>query len=249
MNRFLATIRFLTILPLPGTAGTGEFDLAGSLPFFPAVGLLLGGLAAALGWGLLQIFPPLLVCALLVVIFIAFSGGLHIDGLSDTADGLLSSRSRERMLEIMRDSHVGALGVVAIAGVLLVKFAALASLRDADLLRAAFLTPLAGRCAMVWQITLLPYVREKGLGAVFSRSRSYAAAVWSGIMLVLIGWLVLGGIGFLIGSLGLALTLLLAVWFHRKIGGATGDTYGATCEIAELAPALVLAALHFPGPR
>lgn len=242
MKSFFASIRFLTILPVPGAWGAAEADLAGSLPFFPVVGLLLGAMAAGLAWGLAFVFPPLVVSALLVVALIAFSGGLHMDGLSDSLDGLMSARSRERILEIMRDSRIGAMGAIGIVCVMLVKFTALASLRDATLLRAAFLTPIAGRCAMVIQITILPYVRANGLGAVFSRARSRGAALWAGAVLIAAGWLLAGYAGLAIAALGLVMTLGLAAWFYRKIGGATGDTFGATCEIVELAPALVLAA-------
>lgn len=242
MNRFLATVRFLTILPVPGSWGTGEADLAGSLPFFPIVGLLLGLLSSICAWALMAVFSPAVTSALLVVLLIAFSGGLHMDGLSDSADGMLSARSGERILEIMKDSHIGAMGVIAIVAVMLVKFATLASLSRTDLVRAAFLIPVAGRCAMVLQITLLPYVRAQGLGSVFTRSKSYPAAIWAGVVILCTGWLVAGSIGLLIGCLSFATTGILAFLFYRKIGGATGDTYGATCEIAELAPALVLAA-------
>ena len=249
MNRLLATVRFLTILPIPGARGTAEADLAGSLPFFPVVGLLLGAVAAALAWGLSLVFPPMVTCALLVVALVAFSGGLHMDGLSDTADGLLSARPRERMLEIMRDSHIGAMGVITMVSLFLVKFAALASLGRADLLRAAFLMPVAGRCAMVFQIALLPYVRTQGLGAVFSESGSHATTAWSGVLLILTDWFFAGNSGLLIAALSLAMTLGLAVVFDSKLGGATGDTFGATCEVVELAPPLLLAALPVFGVK
>ena len=119
MKRFLAAIRFLTILPLPGEWGAAESDLADSVPFFPVVGLLLGGLAAAIAWGMARIAPPMVAAAVIVVAMLSFSGCLHLDGLSDTADGFLSSRNRQRMLEIMKDSHAGAMGVIAVACVLL----------------------------------------------------------------------------------------------------------------------------------
>lgn len=121
-----------------------------------------------LAWGA----PPLVSAAVLVVVLAGFSGCLHLDGLADTAEGLLSSRSRERMLEIMQDSHIGVMGVVAIAGVWLLKFAALASVTAQELWAAALLMPVAGRCAMVVQLAILPYARATGLASVFyGRSR------------------------------------------------------------------------------
>src|ERR1035437_4679543 len=149
MRRFLAAIRFLTVLPVAGTLGTRPEDLAGSVPFFPLVGLLRGAAAGLVAWALAAVVSPMLAAAGLVVIMLAFSGALHMDGLSDSADGMLSSRPRERILEIMKDSHVGAMGVIAIVCMLLVKFAALASVPSASLWAAALLMPLPGRCAIV----------------------------------------------------------------------------------------------------
>jgi adenosylcobinamide-GDP ribazoletransferase len=176
-----------------------------------------------------------------VVLLLTFSGGLHVDGLADTADGVLSARPRERVLEIMEDSHVGAFGVVAIVCVLLVKFASLASLPPANLWRAAFLMPLAGRCALVVHMALLQYVRPGGLGSVFFRTRPVVAAVGAVTVLVLGSWAVVGAGTFVVAGASVVVTVGLAAYFHYRLGGATGDTLGATCEIVEMVPALALA--------
>jgi len=129
VKRFLAALRFLTIFPVPGPWGSAEEDLARSVPCFPLVGLLLGCLGAAMAWVLGRFHVPAMLAALaLVVLLLGFSGCLHLDGLSDSADGLFSSRSRDRMLEIMKDSHVGPMGLVAVLVILLAKFSALASM-------------------------------------------------------------------------------------------------------------------------
>ena len=169
MKPLFAAIRFLTILPIPGDWGTAEEDLARSVPWFPVIGLLLGAIAAAAAWGLSFVAPPMVTAAVVVVLLLSFSGCLHADGLADSADGMLSSRPRERILEIMKDSHTGAMGVIAIACVLLLKFAALASLPAERLWPAVLLMPLAGRCAIVVQMSLLPYARPDGLANVFYR--------------------------------------------------------------------------------
>ncbi len=242
MNSLLAAFRFLTVFPVPGRRGTGPADLAGSVPYFPLVGLLLGGLGAGLAVGLSYAAPPLLAAALLVVAFVAFSGGLHTDGLSDTADGFLGSRVRERTLEIMKDSHVGAMGVLGIACVVLVKWAALASVPGRDLWRVALLIPLAGRAVMVLHLATLPYARPAGLGAIFYGRRHRADAAWAVLVLLLIGGLVLGVRGVAVGIASVAVALGMAVVCSRRIGGVTGDTLGALCEITETVPAVVLAA-------
>ena len=241
MNPLLAAIRFLTIVPIPGHRGTAEADLARSVPYFPVVGLALGGLAAVVAWGLSLATPPLVAAAAVVLLLMVFSGCLHLDGLSDTADGFLSSRSRERTLEIMKDSHVGAMGVIAIVGVLLLKFAALASIPPARLWPAVLLMPLAGRAAIVVHLAVLPYARPDGLGSVFYQRRAGPAAVSSALLLAVVMLSVLGVRGLSLWAVWFGVTLGLAGYVRRKIGGTTGDTPGAVCEIIEVRPAVAIA--------
>ncbi len=241
MKPLLAAIRFLTILPIPGDWGTSEADLARSVPFFSVVGLALGGLAAVAAWGLSLVTPPLLAAAAIVLLLMAFSGCLHLDGLSDTADGFLSSRPRERILEIMKDSHAGAMGVTAIVGVLLAKFAALASIPPARLWPVVLLMPLAGRAAIVVHLAVLPYARPTGLLSVFYQHRAWPAAIFSALLLAAAAWFVLNVKGLSIWVLWLVVTLALAAYVRRKIGGTTGDTLGAVCEIMEVLPAVAIA--------
>ncbi len=241
MKRFLAALRFLTVFPIPGPWGHAQEDLAGSVPCFPLVGLLLGAGAGALALGLSRVLSPPPACVLVVIALLAASGGLHMDGLSDTADGFFSARRRERMLEIMRDSHIGAMGVMAIVCVLLLKVAALASIPQRTMWRAVFLMPVAGRCALVVSMAVLPYARtEGGLAAVFYTKRPRLTALWAAGVLAGAGGLILGVAGLVAAVASLAIVLLFAVYTVRKIGGATGDTLGAACEIAEIVPALTL---------
>ena len=134
----------------------------------------------------------MVAAAVIVVAMLSFSGCLHLDGLSDTADGLLSSRNRQRMLEIMKDSHVGAMGVIAVACVLLLKFASLASLEPARLWPAALLMPLAGRAAICVHLALLRPARPEGLGAVFCKRRRIGAALLAIALLAATGWAAMG---------------------------------------------------------
>ncbi len=240
MKPLLAAWRFLTVVPLPGNWGMAEADLARSVPWFPLIGLLLGAAAAALACGLALLAPPLVVAAAMVIILLSFSGGLHLDGLADTADGFFSSRSREQILEIMKDSHIGAMGVIAMVCVLLAKFAALASLPAARLWPAALLMPLAGRSALVIHMALLPYARPSGLGAIFYRRKPRWAALGAAGVLAAAAWGVLGAGGLGIWAACMAVVLILSAYVYRKIGGATGDTLGAICEVVEVVPALVL---------
>ena len=216
------------------------------MPFFPVVGLLIGALAAAFVLGVSYILPALPGVVLIVIALAAVSGGLHLDGLSDTADGFFSARGRERVLEIMKDSHVGVMGVIAIVAVLSLKIAALASVPAPMLWRAVLLTPLAGRCSLPIMMALLPYARpEGGLGAAFCKRRSVLSAIWAVLVLGLAGYLLLHWAGLIAATVTVAVVLIFAAHCYRKIGGATGDTLGAACEISELVPALTVAAwLH-----
>ena len=180
---------------------------------------------------------------------ISFSGCLHLDGLSDTADGFLSSRTRERILEILKDSHVGAMGMIAVVCVLLAKFAALASIEPSLVWAAALLMPLCGRCAMVVFMALLPYVRPSGLGTIFYRTAVWPSALWAALLSAAVAWTVLRTAGVAIWGVSMMVAMLLAVYSYRKIGGATGDTFGAVCEIVEVVPALVLSVWPWESVR
>ena len=242
LGRFAAAFRFLTIIPLPGSLGTTEEELAGATPFFPVVGLLLGCIAVPVAWCLNLLLPPLVTAVSATVVLLAFSGGLHLDGLADTADGFFSSRPRERILEIMRDSATGAMGVIALILLLLLKVTCLASL-STNLLPVIFLMPLAGRSAILLMMALLPYARPQGgLASLFYSRRSKMVALWALGFFAVVAWQVAGVQG---GAAVLAVVILVALfgWFCRvKIGGATGDTLGAACELAEAVVALVFVA-------
>lgn len=246
MRPLLAAIRFLTVLPIPGNYATGEEELARSLAFFPVVGLLIGGAAAALAYGLGFVAPPPVAAALVVVFLLKVSRGLHLDGLADTMDAFMSSRDRERMLAIMKDTHVGAMGVIAIASVLLLKTLSLASLEGGAFWRGALLAPVAGRAALVFGMALLPYVRPQGgLGTVFYQGRPRVAGLAALVLLLAAGWLAAGLAGVFAALFSMAGVALFAGYCHAKIGGATGDTLGASCEMAETWTLLFMSAWFY----
>ncbi len=243
VRSFFAALRFLTLIPITkGAELDGEY-FKQSLFYFPLIGLIIGAVCSVLTMGF-QLFFPQPVVACFVVTFLAFiSGCLHLDGLSDSGDGLLSSRPRDRSMEIMKDSRVGAMGVIVTIVVLLAKFSALMSIDKNLLPLAVFFMPLAGRIVILCTMALLPYAREEGgLGTLF-----YSAAVRGyalfGITLLftllalfaLQRWLVVV----------VVLVVIFAtfnMWCKNKLGGATGDTLGANCELAEAGVAIAFAA-------
>lgn len=245
MKRFLAALQFLTIIPLPGSFNPDGRALGGSLPFFPIIGLMIGGAAALADWVLGHFLPTGVTSVLTVILLIAVSGGLHMDGLADTADGFFSSRPRERILEIMRDSRTGPMGVVAIVSVVALKIAIFASIEGPWRWWVLLMTPIAGRSALLVQLAILPYVRpEGGLAGIFHANRSKGHALWALLFLLAAGGLT-GGFpaGLIAGGAAFFAALLFAAYSYRQIGGLTGDTLGSACELAELCPALAAAAM------
>lgn len=237
-----AAFRFLTIIPMPGTFGTDYDDLKGALPFFPVVGIVLGLISGAAAWVSWQFLPPPVAAVTVTFVLLSFSGALHLDGLADSADGFFSSRERNRMLEIMRDSRIGVMGVIAVVMILLLKVSVLSGLERDDAVRAVLVMPVAGRAALVMMIYFLPYVRkEGGLGSPFYSGRA-GWSLWLALVLLFVAGLAAMGIKGLV-----AVTVVMIVVFLfsrlclRKIGGATGDTLGASCELAEtVVPFLML---------
>jgi adenosylcobinamide-GDP ribazoletransferase len=242
MKRLLAAIQFLTILPLPRGLSPDERALGGALPFFPLVGLGIGIAVACLDRAAGLLLPAGVTSVLAVIALLAASGGLHLDGLADTADGLLSSRPRERMLEIMRDSRTGPMGVAAVVCLIVLKVSLLAAVPAAARFWVLVLTPLAGRSALLVHMALLPYLRREGLARLFHANRSSGQALWAAAFTAALGFLAGGIPGLVAGGVSLLLALLFSAYIRQRLGGLTGDTLGACCEWTELAPALVAAA-------
>jgi adenosylcobinamide-GDP ribazoletransferase len=239
MRRLAAAITMLTILPIPGFSAA-EADLERSKPFFPVVGLIVGGIAYAAALLLNNYASQTVAAVMLVILLTAFSKGFHLDGLADSADGFMSSRSKEKMLEIMRDSRIGAMGVFAILAVLGLKTAALVSLPPAMLPSAVLLAALSGRCSIVIYIYFSRYARETGLGLVMFKRQSLLTCLWSlAVMTAAAYWLF--GVNGLYASAGIL--IFICTWrsyVNSKIGGATGDTIGAAEEISEMLIPLIL---------
>lgn len=245
MKSLLAAVKFLTSVPVPWSWTGGERGLSRSVFWFPVVGLVAGGVLGGLCLGLERILPALPLSAVLVALMAGVSGGLHLDGLSDTADGLLSSRPRERALEIMKDSHVGAMGVIAIVMVVLLKFSLLASVPAASRWWLVLLAVFLGRCSFPLAMTLLRYARpEGGLATVFAATLErplirWTTLTWTVAVALGAGYLIGDWTGLAAGAAAIAVSLLLVGYTRYRLGGYTGDTLGAGCELVELVPFLV----------
>ncbi len=248
-SAFFTAIRFLTVIPVGWRAEQDGELFPTSIFYFPLVGLAIGGGAAILA-RLTALVLPVQVVAFLVVLYLAaISGFLHLDGLADSGDGLLSARPREQSLAIMKDSRSGAMGVVTLILVLLGKYAALSSLSPATMTGAVLLMPVAGRCAILLAMAIERYARpEGGIGGLFYSRNTRWAAVLGGGVLACASAAVVGGRGMLLICVVTLLTVVAFCRFCRaRIGGATGDTLGATCELIELATAIALAGFFQHG--
>lgn len=245
LKSLFAAFGFLTVLPIPAAWRDSADDLGRSAPFFALVGLAAGVFAAAVDLATGKILPSLPSAVLTAAALLAVSGALHLDGLADTADGFFSSRPRERILEIMRDSRIGTMGVAAIVIVLLLKVSALAALPGESRFSVILLMPLAGRVAPVLMMASAPYARADGLGAVFGKRRLWAGATVCLAALFGCGYVFLGAAGLAAAAATVVITMVFTLYCRAKIGGWTGDTAGAACELAELVPALAaLAAME-----
>ncbi|WGL62879.1 adenosylcobinamide-GDP ribazoletransferase [Pseudomonas sp. CW003PS] len=240
MTPLLIALQFLTRLPvsLPGIP-TPE-QVGRSLLWYPLVGLLLGLLL----WGahlLLGQTPAVLQAAIILALWVGLSGGLHLDGLADTADAWVGGfADRERTLAIMKDPRSGPIAVVVLVLLLLLKFAALFTLLQAGQGIYLLLLPWLGRSLLPLLLATTPYVRVGGLGQALVDHLPRGQLPWV-LGVHLLGMLLFGWMGLL----ALATALLLFIWLRRallrRLGGTTGDTAGALVELGECGVLLALA--------
>lgn len=234
-------LQFLSSLPirLPGMPTPQESGR--SLLFYPLVGLLFGLLLIGLN-ALLGAAPPMLHAALLLSAWVVLSGGLHLDGLADSADAWLGGfGDRERTLTIMKDPRSGPIAVVTLVLVLLLKFCALLALIESHHSAGLLLAPVIGRSAMLALFLNTRYVRAGGLGQALADHLPRRLGLQV-LLLSAAGCVLLAGVS------GLIALLVAAVGFYwlrhlmlRRLGGTTGDTAGAMLELLEMSVLVVLA--------
>lgn len=242
-----AAVAFYTCLPVPA-AWTLEFR--GSARFAPLVGLLIGGILGLVDAGLSLLgMPALTRSAIVIVSGIAVTGGLHLDGAMDAADGLAVT-DPQRRLEVMADSVTGAFGAMAAVALVVLKTAALSELNQD---RWLILMGVAGwgRWGQLVAIARYPYLKAAGKGA-FHKDTTYKPLDFLPGVLLLLGlsglqvildrdrWLV--AMGMALG--GSATAILTGAWFNGRLGGHTGDTYGAVVEWTEAIVLCLLTALE-----
>lgn len=247
MASLVLALRFLTIVPVPGHESTGPGALGRAAWWFPPVGLALGLVLVGADRALLLVFPPLLAAMLVVILWKALTGGLHLDGLADCLDGL-AGRDPAHRVAIMRDSRIGVFGATGLVLCCLLAVSALAALSPSLRLRLLVLAPVIGRVAPVlagaW---VAPATPGQGLGAAFVAGLPrWAGLVHGAAVGALAAWL-LGTWGVAVAAAGWSVALLAGTLVARRLGGLTGDVLGAVVEIAELGALLAAAAAAHRG--
>jgi adenosylcobinamide-GDP ribazoletransferase len=231
---FLIAVAFLTRLPVPRKLQTAPDVLAKSAVFFPLVGLLVSAGAMILNHVFSRYVAHDVVVVLILIFLVAITGGLHEDALADAADGFGGGWGKDQILSIMRDSRVGSFGALAIMLGLLARFVFMANLPTARF--DGYL--LAGQVTSRWTALplafFLPSAREQsGLGASVAGKVTAFSLVTGTVLTVAIVGAALGKQTFFVLLAAVAITALSGMYYHRRIGGVTGDCLGATNQIAE----------------
>lgn len=234
MRGFFTALHFLTRLKIHNKIIFVQEDYQKSTAFFPLVGLIIGILLLILAYFSEFIMQPFTTAVFLILFEAFLTGGLHLDGFMDSCDGLLSGRERSKMLEIMKDSRVGAMGVLSVIGLLLLKAVLLTELPRSLLFSVILVMPMLGRMAMVYAIAGFSYARNEGLGSVFHGTAS-TKMLWPFLYSLLI-FLFIIPYGYLYLSLPMLAicTYFLARRINTVLGGFTGDIYGMLNEISEV---------------
>lgn len=199
--------------------------------------------------GLSRFFPSSLSNVFLIVAFGAFTRGLHLDGVADSADGLWGGSDRQRRLAIMKDSRVGAFGALALLGVVLTKLRALDVLQSDGRSSALLLCPMYGRWACVVMAGLAVPAREEGLGATFVRGVQLRELGFASTFTLLAGLYVVGIVSVVLFGVLAGLAVAVTRYCARRLGGVTGDTLGAVGELVETAAFCLFVALVNGGGR
>ena len=232
MTAFWIAMQFLTVFPVQLKQIPSPQQNAQSLLFYPLIGMLIGLVLFAIALTLVKL-PIILLSTLLLVVWIWITGGLHLDGLADTADAWVGGfGDPEKTLRIMKDPSSGPIGVLSLLIVCVLKWSALYVLLDQQQLWLLILVPMLARLSPLILFLTTPYVRAKGLGTAMSqyipRKLSYVIVA---VVFGLCGFMGLWGLLLVIFS---TMTLwYLRAKFIRRIGGITGDTIGATIEWVE----------------
>lgn len=234
MTNFLLALQFLTIIPVK-IKNADENKMSWSLVYFPVVGLLLGLILTGINNSLLFLkFEQFISNIILIVSLIILTGGLHLDGLADTFDAFLSGRTKDEMLKIMRDSHIGVMGVLSLICILFLKIAFLSSISTPLKIITLLLMCTLSRWSLVLSMFLFPYARQEGKAKIFMQGinlKIFSLATIINVVIVILMWQLKGLLIFGITAIS---AFIIGKFISDKINGLTGDTLGTINELIEV---------------
>lgn len=243
MLLYITAMQFLTIIPLPFNLEWRKDDLGRSLALFPLAGLTIGALLAGLNWLIAPFLARPLTDALLITALAAITGALHMDGLADVCDGIAARGSRERFLAVMKDSNVGAIGVVGLVLGVLLKWQALVAIPVELKWHALLFFPTISRYCQVQTIANGRSARQDGLGSAFIAGAGIGQLLVAALATSAIAWFLFDVNGIIVLASVMVTAWLIRAWFNRKLGGITGDVIGCINELVEILALILISSL------
>ncbi|MBI9106759.1 MAG: adenosylcobinamide-GDP ribazoletransferase [Spirochaetales bacterium] len=238
--KLLYAIRFLTIIPIPYRQDEDMASVARATIFFPAVGLIIGGLLYGASLLSVKFFIPEVSSALILLIWVVITGGLHLDGLADLADGLGGGKTRTEKLSIMKDSRTGAFGAIALIIQLLLKWTLILQFIKDGASFSLLLIPMGARWITMNFILIFPSARKDGMGSFFKEYSRVREPLLAGFFTLAAAFLI-GGLPGIFACLAALLLLSIATLvISRILEGLTGDVYGSLIETGEVLIMLLL---------
>lgn len=229
INGLILSLQFFTRIPINKEIDFNKENIKYSIFFLPLVGIIIGGLGGVV-YALLAPHNLILASFITLLTSIVITGGLHLDGLADTFDGFLANREKEETLEIMKDSRIGAFGVLSMLLLIMLKFILILSIDNLPLILALSLAN--SRLVSAWLIAVKKNAKPSGLGKLFTSSDPKRLVLISGIIYIVV--LVILDVRYLIPlTLNFLVGQYMAYISYKKIGGLTGDVSGCIIEIGE----------------
>lgn len=233
-------LQFLTRIPIPVKIDFNERQFVSGLIYAPLVGLIMGIILSGFFFITEMLGFRIISVVTVITVEIILSGGLHLDGLADSADGLFSNQPKKRILEIMRDSQIGTNGTLALIMVILLKIVLLLSISDVFIFHVIILMPVLSRMTISWTGFLSPYARDgvNGMGKSIAEYTGIKEIIISTLFALIIAIAVFYNYYLFIPLFLIIISILFTVIFisysKKKIGGTTGDIIGAVIELNEV---------------
>ncbi|OGF44641.1 MAG: cobalamin 5'-phosphate synthase [Candidatus Firestonebacteria bacterium RIFOXYC2_FULL_39_67] len=239
MKSFLIALQFLTNIPFK-IKNIKQNELPGSVTYYPLVGLIIGALLALSYFVFSKIFVFLLPSVLVIGVYLLLTGALHLDGFTDTVDGLYGGRTKKDIFRIMEDSATGAKGAAWAAFILLLKVIIIIKLSFYNVYPALLLFPVLGRYSMTILMKYSPYAKKYGMGKVYCQNitNTQFIIITAFALLLSVFFGLRGLVAFVCAA---AAALIIMKYFKNKLGGVTGDIFGFTVEVTEVAALLIFA--------